>query len=107
MTPRVFDPGGDFLRIDPYAPARGGAERPQTILFLGRLEVRKGAGAYVCGEETALLESLEGKRGIVRAKPPLPALHRPSCNRLNAVKTMKSASATSTTIANVSSRLIR
>jgi formate dehydrogenase iron-sulfur subunit len=32
-----------------------------------------GAGAYVCGEETALLESLEGKRGIVRAKPPLPA----------------------------------
>jgi len=39
-----------------------------------RLEVRMGAGAYVCGEETALLESLEGKRGIVRAKPPLPAL---------------------------------
>jgi formate dehydrogenase iron-sulfur subunit len=38
------------------------------------LEVRKGAGSYVCGEETALLESLEGKRGIVRAKPPLPAL---------------------------------
>jgi formate dehydrogenase iron-sulfur subunit len=37
------------------------------------LEVRVGAGAYVCGEETALLESLEGKRGIVRAKPPLPA----------------------------------
>ena len=37
------------------------------------LEVRMGAGAYVCGEETALLESLEGKRGIVRAKPPLPA----------------------------------
>lgn len=38
------------------------------------LEVRKGAGSYVCGEETALLESLEGKRGIVRAKPPLPAM---------------------------------
>ncbi|MDB5630801.1 MAG: formate dehydrogenase, partial [Tardiphaga sp.] len=37
------------------------------------LEVRVGAGAYVCGEETSLLESLEGKRGIVRAKPPLPA----------------------------------
>src|SRR3546814_14259241 len=32
------------------------------------LEVRMGAGAYVCGEETALLESLEGKRGVVRAK---------------------------------------
>jgi formate dehydrogenase iron-sulfur subunit len=40
-----------------------------------RLQVRKGAGSYVCGEETALLESLEGKRGIVRAKPPLPAIH--------------------------------
>ncbi|RZI59333.1 MAG: formate dehydrogenase, partial [Zymomonas sp.] len=37
------------------------------------LEVRLGAGAYICGEETSLLESLEGKRGIVRAKPPLPA----------------------------------
>jgi formate dehydrogenase iron-sulfur subunit len=37
------------------------------------LEVRIGAGSYVCGEETSLLESLEGKRGIVRAKPPLPA----------------------------------
>ncbi|NUT60626.1 NADH-quinone oxidoreductase subunit NuoF [Herbaspirillum sp. C9C3] len=39
-----------------------------------RLEVRKGAGAYICGEETAMLESLEGKRGVVRAKPPLPAI---------------------------------
>jgi formate dehydrogenase iron-sulfur subunit len=38
------------------------------------LEVRLGAGAYICGEETALLESLEGKRGIVRFKPPIPAL---------------------------------
>jgi formate dehydrogenase iron-sulfur subunit len=37
------------------------------------LELRMGAGAYVCGEETSLLDSLEGKRGIVRAKPPLPA----------------------------------
>ena len=38
------------------------------------MEVRSGAGAYVCGEETSLLNSLEGKRGVVRAKPPLPAL---------------------------------
>lgn len=38
------------------------------------LEVRKAAGAYVCGEETAMLESIEGRRGIVRAKPPLPAI---------------------------------
>jgi formate dehydrogenase iron-sulfur subunit len=37
------------------------------------LEVRVGAGAYVCGEETALMESIEGRRGVVRAKPPLPA----------------------------------
>jgi len=37
------------------------------------MEVRVGAGAYVCGEETSLLESIEGKRGQVRAKPPLPA----------------------------------
>lgn len=38
------------------------------------LEVRVGAGAYICGEETSLLESIEGKRGVVRAKPPLPAV---------------------------------
>jgi formate dehydrogenase iron-sulfur subunit len=47
------------------------------VLGSGRafdLEVRQGAGSYVCGEETALLESLEGKRGLVRAKPPLPAI---------------------------------
>ena len=45
----------------------GSGRRFELILF-------KGAGAYVCGEETALLESIEGKRGLVRAKPPLPAL---------------------------------
>ena len=39
-----------------------------------RIHVRVGAGAYICGEETAMLDSLEGKRGVVRAKPPLPAL---------------------------------
>jgi len=38
------------------------------------IDLRVGAGAYVCGEETALLNSLEGKRAVVRAKPPLPAL---------------------------------
>jgi len=38
------------------------------------LHVRTGAGAYICGEETAMLESLEGKRGIVRYKPPIPAI---------------------------------
>ncbi|MEZ5772802.1 MAG: NADH-ubiquinone oxidoreductase-F iron-sulfur binding region domain-containing protein [Defluviimonas denitrificans] len=48
-----------------------------TVLNSGKpfdIEVRIGAGAYVCGEETSLLNSLEGKRGVVRAKPPLPAL---------------------------------
>jgi formate dehydrogenase iron-sulfur subunit len=47
------------------------------VLGSGRrfdLEVRLGAGAYICGEETSLLDSLEGKRGQVRAKPPLPAI---------------------------------
>jgi formate dehydrogenase iron-sulfur subunit len=39
-----------------------------------RLEARLGAGAYICGEETSLLESLEGKRGQIRPKPPLPAI---------------------------------
>lgn len=38
------------------------------------LELRLGAGAYICGEETSLLDSLEGKRGMVRSKPPLPAI---------------------------------
>ena len=48
-----------------------------SILGSGKrftLEIRVGAGAYICGEETSLLNSLEGKRGVVRAKPPLPAL---------------------------------
>lgn len=42
--------------------------------FAFRLHARVGAGSYVCGEETALLESLEGRRGVIRAKPPLPAI---------------------------------
>lgn len=49
----------------------------QSVLGTSRrfeLEVRLGAGAYICGEETSLLDSLEGKRGMVRAKPPLPAI---------------------------------
>ncbi|MDC0673756.1 formate dehydrogenase beta subunit [Nannocystis radixulma] len=47
------------------------------VLGSGRrfdIELRRGAGAYICGEETAMLESLEGKRGMVRPKPPLPAI---------------------------------
>ena len=57
--------------------ARAAGWLGKDILGSGRafdVHVRLGAGSYVCGEETAMLESLEGKRGIVRAKPPLPAL---------------------------------
>ncbi|WFE76809.1 NADH-quinone oxidoreductase subunit NuoF [Roseinatronobacter sp. S2] len=57
--------------------ARAAGVLGPDVLGSGRafdLEIRKGAGAYVCGEETSLLNSLEGKRGVVRAKPPLPAL---------------------------------
>ena len=56
------------------------------------LEVRVGAGAYVCGEETALLDSLEGKRGVVRAKPPLPA-HKGLFQRPTVVNNVLSLSA--------------
>ncbi|MCI2976288.1 MAG: NADH-quinone oxidoreductase subunit NuoF [Ferrimicrobium sp.] len=66
------------------------------------LHVRIGAGAYICGEETAMLESLEGRRGVVRSKPPLPAikglLGRPTVVNnvlsLAAVPTILSAGAT-------------
>lgn len=57
--------------------ARAAGMLGPDVLGSGRafdMEIRKGAGAYVCGEETSLLNSLEGKRGVVRAKPPLPAL---------------------------------
>lgn len=76
-----------YIRSEyPHAIAtmREAIARAESAGFLGddiagsgrafRLSVRKAAGAYVCGEETALLESIEGKRGVVRAKPPLPAL---------------------------------
>lgn len=61
---------------DAITAARRGGMLGRNIAgsqFEFELEVRSGAGAYVCGEETSLLESLEGKRGLVRAKPPLPA----------------------------------
>lgn len=57
--------------------ARASGVLGADVLGSGRafdMEIRVGAGAYVCGEETSLLNSLEGKRGVVRAKPPLPAL---------------------------------
>lgn len=59
------------------AVAHAGGVLGDDVLGSGRrfhLEARLGAGAYICGEETSLLESLEGKRGMVRYKPPLPAI---------------------------------
>ena len=62
---------------DAIAAAEAAGTLGPSVMGSGRaftLEARMGAGAYICGEETSLLDSLEGKRGIVRAKPPLPAL---------------------------------
>jgi len=69
--PHAIDVMNDAIR----AGRRGGVLGPSVCgsALSFDLEVRVGAGAYVCGEETALLDSLEGKRGQVRAKPPLPA----------------------------------
>jgi NADH-quinone oxidoreductase subunit F len=58
--------------------ARAAGYVGQNILSVGpsiNIWVHRGAGAYICGEETALLESLEGKRGLPRVKPPFPATH--------------------------------
>jgi formate dehydrogenase iron-sulfur subunit len=57
--------------------ARSAGYLGSNVLGSGKafdLETRLGAGAYICGEETSLLESLEGKRGVIRFKPPLPAI---------------------------------
>jgi formate dehydrogenase iron-sulfur subunit len=58
-----------LMREDGWlGPSVGGSGRAFDI------EIRRGGGAYICGEESAMLESLEGKRGVVRAKPPIPAI---------------------------------
>jgi formate dehydrogenase iron-sulfur subunit len=70
-------PYGERALNEAIASARANNWLGADIQGSGRhfdLEVRMGAGAYICGEETALLESLEGKRGMVRFKPPLPAI---------------------------------
>jgi formate dehydrogenase iron-sulfur subunit len=70
--PHAIDTMNEAVRL-----ARAAGILGPSVLTSGRafdIEIRVGAGAYVCGEETALLNSLEGKRGVVRAKPPLPAL---------------------------------
>lgn len=65
-----------YIRSEyPHAIAKmeAAAALAAAIVAPFEIEIRTGAGAYVCGEETSLLNSLEGKRGEVRAKPPLPA----------------------------------
>jgi len=62
----------DAIEIAQSAGILGTSVLGSTHAF--NLEVRVGAGSYVCGEETAMLESLEGKRGVIRSKPPLPAI---------------------------------
>ncbi len=67
----------DVLRAAIGVARRAGVIGPD-VLGSGHafdVSVRVGAGSYVCGEETAMLESLEGLRGVVRTKPPVPALH--------------------------------
>jgi formate dehydrogenase beta subunit len=52
------------------SPSRGGLGRGWVPVKLPRIELRRGAGAYICGEESAMIESIEGKRGMPRLRPP-------------------------------------
>jgi formate dehydrogenase iron-sulfur subunit len=66
------------ILLEAIEHARNAGYLGTNILGSGKafdIEIRVGAGAYICGEETSLLESLEGKRGEIRPKPPLPAHH--------------------------------
>ena len=73
---------GEFVReyeilVAAIAEARKKKYLGKNVLGLGydiEIHVHRGAGAYICGEETALIESLEGKRGLPRLKPPFPAV---------------------------------
>ena len=74
---RVEYPHAHRTLLDAIAAARAAGYLGTDIRGSGRafeLEVRLGAGAYICGEETSMLESLEGRRGEVRVRPPLPAV---------------------------------
>jgi formate dehydrogenase iron-sulfur subunit len=74
---RAEYPRAAAILAQAVARAEMGKILGNEILGIGKpfhIEVRRGAGVYVCGEETALLESIEGRRGLVRAKPPVPAI---------------------------------
>ncbi len=74
---------GEYLTS--YKHVKAAVEEARNAGYLGEnilgsnfcfdIEIRRGAGAYVCGEETALFESIEGKRGFPRVKPPFPVTH--------------------------------
>jgi len=74
---------GEYPAAFEIMSAAVGAARSAGVLgknifasdFSFDIEMRRGAGAYICGEETALLESIEGKRGFPRIKPPFPTTH--------------------------------
>ncbi|MGH2977438.1 MAG: NADH-quinone oxidoreductase subunit NuoF [Gaiellaceae bacterium] len=65
---------GEYLAE--YESLQGAVDQAREAWLLGEVQIviHRGAGAYICGEETALLESLEGKRGQPRSKPPFPAI---------------------------------
>jgi NADH-quinone oxidoreductase subunit F len=65
---------GEYL--EEYGSLQGALDQARSAGILGAVDIviHRGAGAYICGEETALLESLEGKRGQPRSKPPFPAI---------------------------------
>jgi len=74
---RVEYPHAHRTLLEAIAAAQAAGYLGTDIKGSGRdfeLEVRVGAGAYICGEETSMLESLEGRRGEVRVRPPLPAV---------------------------------
>jgi formate dehydrogenase iron-sulfur subunit len=70
--PHAFRTFGRAIELATEAGYLGSSVKGSGRAF--HLEIRLGAGAYICGEETSLLESLEGKRGQIRPKPPLPAI---------------------------------
>ncbi len=76
---------GEYLHLRPQLEAVLAERRTQNLLganILGQpnlnfdIEIHMGAGAYICGEESALIESLEGKRGVPRNRPPYPGNQR-------------------------------
>ncbi len=84
IAARAVGAGEGFVYIRSEYPAavatmRAAVMRAEELGWIGTeagftIEVRVGAGAYICGEETSMLESLEGNRGVARAKPPVPAI---------------------------------